>query len=325
MNHSIPSLMSLPSHGIGRRMQEYTCHVCHKKFEKIDSVKRHFRDKHGKQLQCEYCDYSVAMSRTVQMERHMQTKHSFPTPIKVTSPGPFTMSFGSMDKINKICTVEEQLPPLEVPETESIELGEAFQEVDYLSMDAIPGQEEEDAVVPELSEDIDILFAREMEPFVKDVDNHMEDVYPSGETEPQEEPLDLSCKRKHEGEHEENEDKQAPTSSPVEDQVNKRKIRRSSVPVKTIPPKPDYPLTLSAVEQNCHDPELFFLGAPSTYQNGPHAEVLQRARERAIQAGPSCHSVSYLPRNVMCIQKLEEFRDGEQVYRLSSLWMEKPE
>ena len=90
---------------------QYACQIFRTKFYKLDSLKRHHRDKHVAKIQCEFCPYSVARSRGRELERHMATKHSFPVPVRTVGenfflPGILTPTTGSY-------TLEEEVEEME--------------------------------------------------------------------------------------------------------------------------------------------------------------------------------------------------------------------
>ena len=48
------------------------------------SLSKHLRDVHGPRLQCPYCNYTYAQSREDNLRRHINIRHSFNPPIRVT-------------------------------------------------------------------------------------------------------------------------------------------------------------------------------------------------------------------------------------------------
>lgn len=75
------------------------------------------------------------------------------------------------------------------------------------------------------------------------------------------------------------------------------------------------------------DPRYFFYGAPSEWDDSPHARLISEARERAMRGwSNSDYSVNFTAMNLFAIQKVESVRlsDGT-LYSLASYWVEPPQ
>ena len=115
---NIPSLLDL---GVPTRtfqgLKTYGCQQCHKQFGKLNSLKRHIMDKHGRKLMCDFCSFSCGASRRGLLDRHMQSKHDFPVPKQVLGVVGSTIS---SETISQSTTYG----PLETPFTEEIRVDE---------------------------------------------------------------------------------------------------------------------------------------------------------------------------------------------------------
>jgi len=110
------------------------------------------------------------------------------------------------------------------------------------------------------------------------------------------------------------------SEAPIPDQQKlSQQILQPTEPASNQPPRE------RAEDRLANNPDYFFLGAPSCYEPGPIPELLHKAKERARSAGVKDRKVSFIPRNIICIEKKEEVTlpTGEK-YSLSSFWLEKP-
>jgi len=117
------------------------------------------------------------------------------------------------------------------------------------------------------------------------------------------------------------------SEAPIPD---KQKVTQESPKLSQQIPQPTEPACIQPLRERAevklaNNPDYFFLGAPSCYEPGPIPELLHKAKERARSAGVKDRKVSFIPRNILCIEKREEVTlpTGEK-YCLSSFWLEKP-
>ena len=316
---------------------QYACQICKKKFDKLDSVKRHHRDKHGAKIQCDFCPYSVARSRGKELDRHMATKHSFPAPVRMVGdnffmpelPTPTTDSYTLEDEIeenNKEGEITEEIREEERGETRNEdeeriaercieENGEAQEEESVRQEDQKSAEDGKD----EMEVDTDSKEVVEEELKKGKEERSDQDSEKKEEDKNVEECVDVESKK----------EKNDRRTREVVDEIIQLMERQVRFKRKKVAWKESGKKTNKVKERVndrfANDPNFFFLGAPSVYEGGEVAEVLNDAKTRALQAGVSNPKVKFIPSNLLCIQRVEEatLPDGTK-YALSSFWIEKP-